>query len=295
SVINTGSNSVVATVSVGTNPRSVAITPDGDFAYVTNSSSNNVSVINTGSNSVVATIPVGNAPTDVAITPDGDFAYVTNFNSNNVSVINTGSNSVVATIPVGNTPTAVAITPDGDFAYVTNRDIGNVSVINTGSNSVVATIPVGIGPIEVAIGSESGPFEPTKNNATIARENNVAVANNTAIPLATNVVINGTDIIHSPGSTDITLGPNHTYYVYYSVAGLNLIAQSFVTQLFLGGVGVVGSLSASVSGVSIGQQLTNTQAVIINTGIAPSILQLRNISGGSRNVAHVTVTIIELM
>ncbi|PFK10525.1 hypothetical protein COI98_24070 [Bacillus cereus] len=221
---------------------------------MTNSSSNNVSVINTGSNSVVATIPVGTAPTDVAIKPDGDFAYVTNFNSNNVSVINTGSNSVVATIPVGNTPTAVAIKPDGDFAYVTNRDIGNVSVINTGSNSVVATIP-----------------------------------------LATNVVINGTDIIHSPGSTDITLGPNHTYYVYYSVAGLNLIAQIFVTQLFLGGVGVVGSLSASVSGVSIGQQLTNTQAVIINTGIAPSILQLRNISGGSRNVAHVTVTIIELI
>ncbi|PFY29254.1 hypothetical protein, partial [Bacillus toyonensis] len=141
----------------------------------------------------------------------------------------------------------------------------------------------------------SGSFEPTKNHATIAQENNVAVANNTAIPLATNVVINGTDIIHSPGSTDITLSPNHTYYVYYSVAGLGLIAQSFVTQLFSGGIGVVGSLSASVSGVSIGQQLTNTQAVIINTGITPSILQLRNISGGSRNVAHVTVTIIELL
>ncbi|PGO74525.1 hypothetical protein CN980_16230, partial [Bacillus cereus] len=134
-----------------------------------------------------------------------------------------------------------------------------------------------------------------KNHATIVQENNVSVANNTAIPLATNAVMNGIDIIHSPGSTDITLSSNHTYYVYYSVAGLGLIAQSFATQLFLNGVGVAGSTSTSTSGVSIGQQLTNTQATIINTGITPSILQLRNISGGSRNVAHVTVTIIELI
>ncbi|PFK28199.1 hypothetical protein COI98_00050 [Bacillus cereus] len=221
------------------------------------------------------------------------FAYVINQSSDNVSVIDTGTNTVVATISVGNNPNGVAITPDGNFAYVTNQDINNVSKINIGTNTVVATVTVGNTPRGIAI--TQSPFEPTKNHATIAQENNISVANNTAIPLATNVVINGTDIIHSPGSTDITLGPNHTYYVYYSVAGLNLIAQSFVTQLFLGGVGVVGSLSASVSGLSIAQQLTNTQAVIINTGITSSILQLRNISGGSRTVAHVTVTIIELI
>ncbi|MEB9624542.1 YncE family protein, partial [Bacillus cereus] len=94
----------------------------GQFAYVTNLLSNNVSVINTGSNSVVATIPVGTAPIGIAITPDGDFVYVTNSSSssNNVSVINTGSNSIVATVSVGTNPRSVAITPDGDFAYVTN-------------------------------------------------------------------------------------------------------------------------------------------------------------------------------
>ncbi|PFK10499.1 hypothetical protein COI98_24105, partial [Bacillus cereus] len=73
---------------VGTAPIGIAIKPDGDFVYVTNSSSssNNVSVINTGSNSIVATIFVGNLPSSVAIKPDGDFAYVANQSSNNVSV-----------------------------------------------------------------------------------------------------------------------------------------------------------------------------------------------------------------
>ncbi|PFK15933.1 hypothetical protein COI98_17990 [Bacillus cereus] len=183
----------------------------------------------------------------------------------------------------------------GQFAYVTSAGGNNVSVINTGTNNVVATIPVGSNPLGVAIVSESGPFEPTKNYATIVQGTSVTVADNTAIPLATNAVIHGIDIIHSPGATDITLSSNHTYYVYYSVAGLGLTAQSFATQFFLNGVGVAGSTSTSASGVNVGQQLTNTQGAIIQTGSNPSILQLRNISGGSRTVNYVTVTIIELL
>ena len=35
SVIETATNTVTATIAVGVNPSDVAITPDGDFAYVT--------------------------------------------------------------------------------------------------------------------------------------------------------------------------------------------------------------------------------------------------------------------
>jgi YVTN family beta-propeller protein len=57
SVIDTASNTVVATIPVGAFPEGVAITPDGTRAYVTNES-NTVSVIDTATNTVVATIPV---------------------------------------------------------------------------------------------------------------------------------------------------------------------------------------------------------------------------------------------
>ena len=71
SVIDTATNTVVATVAVGANPRSVAVNPAGTRAYVTNPASNIVSVIATATNTVVATVAVGSAPYDVAINPAG--------------------------------------------------------------------------------------------------------------------------------------------------------------------------------------------------------------------------------
>jgi YVTN family beta-propeller protein len=62
-------NSGAQTVHVGTQPVSVAFTPDGAYAYVANWGSNNVSVIATSTNSVVATVPVGANPRGVDIIP----------------------------------------------------------------------------------------------------------------------------------------------------------------------------------------------------------------------------------
>ena len=59
SVIDTASNTVTATVAVGTQPFGVAVNPAGTRVYVTNLSSNTVSVIDTASNTVVATVAVG--------------------------------------------------------------------------------------------------------------------------------------------------------------------------------------------------------------------------------------------
>ncbi len=152
SVIDTSTNTVVATVAVGSNPVGVAITPDGTRAYVANQLSNSVSVIDTSSNTVVATVAVGSNPVGVAITPDGTRAYVANAFSNSVSVIDTPTNNVVATVAVGRVPNFVAITPDGTRAYVTDfYDYGFVSVIDTSDNTVIATVAVGGFPTGVAI------------------------------------------------------------------------------------------------------------------------------------------------
>src|SRR5205823_3033802 len=62
SVIDTSTNTVVATVTVRSAPYGVAIAPDGTRVYVANTLSNNVSVIDTSTNTVVATVPVENGP-----------------------------------------------------------------------------------------------------------------------------------------------------------------------------------------------------------------------------------------
>src|SRR5207249_1484915 len=169
SVIETGTNTVVTTVTAGTGPQAVAITPDGRFAYVVNLTSNDVSVINTATNTVASTGAVGFGPFGVAITPKGAFAYVTAFGARcangGVWVISTATNAVVATVPQAGCSTGVAITPDGAFAYVANNSSSTVSVIETATNAVVATLDVGVGPVGIAVTPDGAFVYVTNSNS----------------------------------------------------------------------------------------------------------------------------------
>jgi YVTN family beta-propeller protein len=118
-------NTKVAEITVGDEPRTVAITTDKKFAYVTNQASATVSVIDLTTNQKTQDISVGVEPYGIALTPDGSRAYVANSASNTVSVIDTASNTVVATIKIpGVQPRGVAITNNNggtgqQFVYVT--------------------------------------------------------------------------------------------------------------------------------------------------------------------------------
>jgi len=118
-------NAKLTEIQTGDEPRSVVITPDKKFAYVTNQASASVSVIDLGSQSKVADIPVGGEPYGIALTPDAARLYVANSASNTVSIIDTASRSVVGTINIpGVQPRGVAITNNNggagqQFVYVT--------------------------------------------------------------------------------------------------------------------------------------------------------------------------------
>ncbi len=120
-------------------PQGVAVTPNGQYAYVCNYGESTVSVIDVSTNSIATVISgFDYGPQGVAITPDGKYAYVTNNTGNSVSVINLSTNSILTTIPGFNQPVGVAITPDGKYAYVCAG--GDVKVIDVSTNTVSATI-----------------------------------------------------------------------------------------------------------------------------------------------------------
>jgi YVTN family beta-propeller protein len=152
SVIDASTYSVVATVSLpaGSSPRGVALTLNGQFLYVADGGSNNVSVLDTRTNRIVASVPVGSQPVNVAVTPDGASAYVANTGSSDVSVIDTQTNRVVRVVPAGQYPAGVAVTHDGGSVYVANELSAIVTVINTRSGAVEATLPSGTGPFNAA-------------------------------------------------------------------------------------------------------------------------------------------------
>lgn len=79
SVIDTATNTVIATVPVGGTPDGIAASPDGAIVYVANAGGNSVSIIDTTTNAVIGTVSVGQNPIGIAFTPDGTRAYVCNF------------------------------------------------------------------------------------------------------------------------------------------------------------------------------------------------------------------------
>jgi YVTN family beta-propeller protein len=153
-IIDTATNQVINTISIGRAAKKIAITPDGKKLYVTNAK-NYVSVIDI-TRYVVTTIQVGSKLVGVAITPDGKKVYVASSDSSNlsrgtiISVIATADDKVIATIEVGGDPVRIAFTPDSKKAYVTHLDFDCISVIDVASDKVVTTIGVDE-PYEIAI------------------------------------------------------------------------------------------------------------------------------------------------
>lgn len=102
-------------VITGAEPVSVAISPDGNTAYVVNRLDQSVARVDGLDNvpSVATSYTVGSEPGHVALSPTGAQAYVSNWADGTLSVIDTGSGEV-STVDLGGAPMAVCVTNDGD-------------------------------------------------------------------------------------------------------------------------------------------------------------------------------------
>ena len=167
--VNTCPYAISQRVTVGTGPLAVKVTPDGQFAWVTNGVSSSISIISLSSKTVVATIPLpafnGSAatPNTMAFTPDGLLAYVTNHDANPGSVIfviDVPNRKLLTTIPTDAFPASVAVTPDGSTVWVPNRGDSTITIIDTMTNTVTARIAADY-PTGVA-------FNPTGTRAYVA-------------------------------------------------------------------------------------------------------------------------------
>jgi DNA-binding beta-propeller fold protein YncE/cytochrome c553 len=104
-------------VTVGKEPRFVALTPNDGRAYVTNAADGTINVIDL---TAAAPVVVGNAidvgvePRGIAITPNGTYAFVAGNATGDVAVVRLANNEVVGRVHTGGNPYAIAISNDGD-------------------------------------------------------------------------------------------------------------------------------------------------------------------------------------
>lgn len=276
SVIDTVSNTITATIPVGSVPDSLALTPDGAFLYVSNGGSSTVSVVDTSTNTVVATVPVGNTPFSIAMTPSGAFAYVANLRGNSVSVIDTSTNTVMATIPVGRTPEGVAITPDGAFAYVTNNSDNNVSVIDTSANTVIATVPAGRLPGPVAV-------SPDGTAAYVGVFVSPGVGGVSVIDTATNTVIASVQVGNQPFGMVFTPNGAFAYvanFVGSSVSVIDTATTTVVATISSGSARTPAAAATTPDGAFVYTANFNSNNVsVIDTATNTIVTLIPGLSG----------------
>jgi len=119
-VISTLTDTVIATIAVGSAPDALAVSPDGSKVYV-GQNGGDVSVIHTAFKRV-STIPTGGPVRDLAITPDGTTVYVA-MEGQGLKKIDTKTNTVTIVSTV-TCPEGVVVTPDGKYLYVNYQCFG---------------------------------------------------------------------------------------------------------------------------------------------------------------------------
>jgi YVTN family beta-propeller protein len=128
---------------VGPGANGIAITPDGQFAYVTSGEHDTVTPVNLATGVPEPAIPVGGSPNAIAMAPDGETAYVAEYGQGTVVPINLATDTAGSPIQLGAEPFGIAITPNGETAYVTNRDAGDVTPINLATDRLGLPIVIG--------------------------------------------------------------------------------------------------------------------------------------------------------
>jgi len=235
SVVDIATNTISATISVGSNPVGVAVTPDGNTVYVTNSADTTVSIIDSASNTVRNTLALSETPGGVAVSPNGVAAYVSCYSPGEILVINTATAVIRTTIalPSGTGPTGIAFTPDGTLAYVADGLNPRVLIIDTTTDSVSSTrIQVGSSPKGIAITPDGARAYVTNAGATTV----------SVIDIATNTI-----------SATITVG-----HLPFGIAITPDGSKAYVTNQ--------SGLSNSVSVIDVS---TNTISTTIAVGLAP--------------------------
>ncbi len=147
----------------GTGPTALAMSPNGQFLYVTNGASNTVTAFQVATSGLLTLVPPtgpnpnpvstgGATPNGIAVASNGAHLYIAN-GEGNVSAFAIGGNGLLTLVPAsgttlnptpaGSSPAAVTISQDGQFLYVANRG-GSVSAytIASGSGTLVPLTPL---------------------------------------------------------------------------------------------------------------------------------------------------------
>ena len=164
SIISTATHNVIGEVQVGTRPRGVEVSRDGELIYVALSGSpkcpptvpdeecaklgadktkDGVAVIDARRRAVLRVLPGGSDPEEFDVDAAGGRLFVSNEDAGELSIVDLETGDVLRTVDVGGEPEGVRLRPDRATVYVTSESDHTVTVVDAKSGAVLDTIPVG--------------------------------------------------------------------------------------------------------------------------------------------------------
>ena len=170
-IIDTRTDSAVATIPVGTRPRGVRVSRDGKTIFVALSGSprcpptmpdaeceklkadkskDGIAVVDAASRKVTRVLPGGSDPETFDISRDGATLFVSNEDAGTASIVDIASGKIRSTVPVGKEPEGVRVQPDGKAVWVTGETDHNVTIVDTETGKVLGQVEVGQRPRSLA-------------------------------------------------------------------------------------------------------------------------------------------------
>lgn len=120
----------------------VAVSPDGQVAYLTKIQAGTLSRIDLRTGAKTLERPAGKGAEGVAVRPDGAEVWVTNREDGTVTVHDPRTLAVKRRMSSKGFPTRVAFSADGARAFVTNARAATLAVFDTRTRVPVATVPL---------------------------------------------------------------------------------------------------------------------------------------------------------
>ncbi len=128
--IDTTSLTIRAAVKVGSVPKYVAVTPDGQTVLVSNWASYDLSVVSPSSNREIKRIRLGRFPRGIAVAPSSRHAYVAVMGSTSIADVALPSYQVTWLRNVGRSPRHLCLDGSGRWLYATLNGEGRIAKID---------------------------------------------------------------------------------------------------------------------------------------------------------------------
>ncbi len=114
----------------GEDPHMVMLSPDGETAFVSNTSTNNIAAIHLESGRTKL-IPTDKRPQGGVLSKDGKLIYMTNSDGNSITILDVARQENIGRIETGKGPNRIALTPDGKtlvYSMLADETLGFVDI-----------------------------------------------------------------------------------------------------------------------------------------------------------------------